>query len=81
MDVIPAKPFSVAIYLLSLIHEAIVKKLTFSAIDTAIYSIRWAHRMVSYSSPTDDPIVSVTAEAVRMLGKLMSPKRPLQLTV
>ena len=81
LDVIPAKPLSVAIYLQSLVHEAIVKKLTFSAIDPAIYSIRWVHRMLHYSSPTDDPIVSATAEAARMLGKLVSPKRPLQLDV
>ena len=73
MDLIPAKPLLVVIYLQSLIHEAIVKKLTFSAIDRAIYSIRWVHRMVRYSSPTDDPTVSATAEAARrMLGKLLS---------
>ena len=80
--VIPAKPLVVAFYLQSLIDEAIVKKLTFSAIDTAIYSIRWVHRMAGYSSPTDDPIVSATAEAARrMLGKPVSPKEPLQLDV
>ena len=81
-DVTPAKPLLVAIYLQSLIHELIVKKLTFSAIVTAIYSIRWVHPMVRYSSPTDDPILSATAEAARrMLGKPVSPKRPLQLDV
>ena len=64
--VIPAKPLVVAIYLQSLIDEAIVKKLTFSAIDTAIYSINWVHCcMAGYSSPTDDPIVSATAKAAR----------------
>ena len=73
MDLIPAKPLLVVIYLQSLIHQAIVKKLTLSSIDTAIHSIRWVHRMVPYSSPTDDPIVSATAEAARrMLGKLVS---------
>ena len=38
--------------------------------------------MVDYSSPTEDPIVSATAKAVkRMLGKPVSPKEPLQLGV
>ena len=69
MDVIPVKPLLVAVYLQNLINEAIVKNLTFSVIYTAIYSIRWVHHMAGYSSPTDDPIVSTTAEAAkRMLG-------------
>ncbi len=46
-------------------------------IETAIYSIKWAHDLASVSSPTDDSFVKLTLEGCRChLAKQKLPKEP-----
>ena len=58
VDVRPAQPFYVAIYLNRLLFVKGKK----GSISTAFYGIRWAHHMVGLDSPTDNPLVQLTYE-------------------
>ena len=51
-----------------------------SAIDSALYGIRWAHKIAGLESPTDHPTVIAAAEgARRKLSKPVQPKQPLDI--
>ena len=64
---LPAQPICVALYLRDLLQTAKSP----SPIDTAIYSIRWAHSLAGLSSTDDLPIIL-------LLAKPRQPKEPLQ---
>ena len=70
IQVLPASPLHVSLYLMSIMHVAPVM--------TAFYSIAWAHRIASLQSPTDNPLPkSVLESAKRTLSKAHKRKEPL----
>ena len=76
----PAHPLCIALYLLELTEDALQKNSGCSAIDSALYGIRWAHKIAGLASPTEHPTVIAAAEgARRKLSKPVQPKQPLDL--
>ena len=76
----PAHPLCIALYLLELTEDALQKNSGCSAIDSALYGIRWAHKIAGLESPTEHPTVIAAAEgARRKLSKPVQPKQPLDL--
>ena len=76
----PAGPLCIAMYLLELTGDALQKNSGCSAIDSALYGIRWAHKIEGLESPTEHPTVLAAAEgARRKLSKPVQPKQPLDL--
>ena len=76
----PARPLCIAMYLLELSEGALQKNTGCSTIDSALYGIRWAHKMAGLDSPTEHPTVIAAAEgARRKLSKPVQPKQPLDL--
>ena len=76
----PACPLCIAMYLLELTEAALQKNTGCSAIDSALYGIRWAHKIAGLESPTEHPTVIAAAEgARRKLSKPVQPKQPLDL--
>ncbi|CAH3184252.1 unnamed protein product, partial [Porites lobata] len=59
----PAKTEHVALYLQHLIDTTHSQ----SAVDSAIYSIQWAHTMAAFPSPTNSPIIHAIREAAKRL--------------
>ena len=49
----PAHPLCIALYLLELTEDALQKNSGCSAIDSALYGIRWAHKIAGLESPTE----------------------------
>ena len=58
----PAHPLCIALYLLELTEDALQKNSGCSAIDSALYGIRWAHKIAGLESPTEHPTVIAAAE-------------------
>lgn len=77
----PACPLCIAMYLLELTEDALQKNTGCSAIDSALYGIRWAHKIAGLESPTEHPTVIAAAEGARLrkLSKPVQPKQPLDL--
>ena len=51
-----------------------------AVIATAVYSIRWGHKLAGLASPVDHPIVTSAAEgARRRLARTVQPKEPIRL--
>ena len=76
----PASPLCIAMYLLELTEDTLQKNVGCSAIDSALYGIRWARKMAGLESPTMHPTVVAAAEgAERKLSKPVQPKQPLDL--
>ena len=76
----PAHPLCIALYLLQLTEDAFQKNIGCSAIYSALYGIRWAHKIAGLESPTEHPTVIAAAEgARRKLSKPVQPKQPLDL--
>lgn len=74
VDILPAKPFYVAIYLSSLVQTC----RTVSPITSAFYSLQWAHNLVGFPSPTDSVIVKNVHEgAKRRLAVPTNKKDPI----
>ncbi|CAH3103488.1 unnamed protein product [Porites lobata] len=61
----PAHPLCIALYLLELTEDALQKNSGCSAIDSALYGIRWAHKIAGLASPTEHPTVIAAAEGAR----------------
>ena len=67
---IPAKPQHVVLFLMEMFLSCIEKGTGSSALESALYAIRWAHRTAGLNSPTDHPVVQSTPEGVKtMLGR------------
>ena len=75
---IPAQPLSVALYLTHLVNRATFQNQSIRAVETAVYSIRWGHRMAGLPSPTNHSTVTGVLEGARWkLAKPVRPKEPL----
>ena len=62
---LPVKPVHVAIYL----QHVLESTNSFNSVDTAFYTIKWAHEIAGMVSPTDNQEVSRVREAAkRILG-------------
>ena len=73
VNVLPASPLHVAIYLLSIMQTSN----TTAPVTTAFYSLAWAHRIASVPSPTDNSLPkSVLEAAKRTLNKAHNRKEP-----
>ena len=57
----PARPLCSAMYLLQLTEDALQRNTGCSAIDSALYGIRWAHKIAGLQSPTGHPTVIAAA--------------------
>ncbi|KXJ10028.1 Integrase/recombinase xerD-like [Exaiptasia diaphana] len=81
VSVIPAEPIHIALYLTELAYSAKEKGTGVSGLDTAVYSLAWAHRLAGLQTcPTDHPLVKGTLEgAKRMLARPLNRKEPLTL--
>ncbi|XP_070579968.1 integrase/recombinase xerD homolog [Ptychodera flava] len=74
----PANPIHIAVYLRSLLDGA----KTTAPLETAVYSIRWAHTLSGTESPTAHPLVQSTLEGCRrILAKPKSPKDPVNFEI
>ena len=74
LDIFPAKPFYVAIYLSSLVQTS----RTVSPIASAFYSLQWAHNLIGKPSPTESLIVKNVFEgAKRRLATPTEKKEPI----
>lgn len=63
--VLPADPLHVTLFLQYLVETS----KSASAINSAFYSINWAHRMSGFPSPTDHPFVALARDgAIRILS-------------
>ena len=77
---IPANPLHVALFLTEMFLSCVEKSAGSSALESAVYVIRWAHRTAGLNSPTDHPVVQSTLEgAKRKLGRPVNPKEPISL--
>ena len=79
--VFPAHPLHVSLYLTHLCREAECKRTSVAVLESAMYSIRWAHQLAGLvECPTDHPFVKSTLEgARRRLARPVQPKDPLRL--
>ena len=76
----PSRPLHIALYLLELTEVAFQKNSGCSAIDSALYGIRWGHKVAGLESPTQHPTVIAAADgAKRKLSRPVQPKQPLAL--
>ena len=74
IDVFPAKPFQVALYLSYLVKTA----KTSAPIEEAVNSLSWAHTLAVVEDPTDHPLVKqVVAGAKRILAHKTCKKEPI----
>ena len=65
-QVLPAKPFQVALYLSFLIHSA----RTSSPVEEAVNALSWAHQLAVVEDPTEHSLVrQVLAAAKRILAQ------------
>ena len=70
----PAHPLCIALYLLQLTEDALQRNISCSAIDSALYGIRWAHKIAGLESPMEHPTVIAAAEgATRKLALPIQP--------
>ena len=53
----PAKPPHVALFPTEMFLSRVEKGAGSSALESAVYAIRWAHRTAGLNSPTDHPVV------------------------
>jgi len=74
LDIFPVRPTHLALYIQHLSRSSA----SISPIDTAIYSVRWAHVLADLPSPTESFIVKSAVEGFRRkLAKPKSPKDPI----
>ena len=73
----PAHPLCFALYLLQFTEDALQRNIGYSAIDSALYGILWAHKIAGLESPT--AVIAVVEGARRKLSKPVQPKQPLDL--
>lgn len=77
-DILPAKAFTVAIYLASLIQTANSP----SPVIAAFYAIKWFHDMYGLVSPTNSKlVVNVLESAKRILSKYTFKKEPVTVEI
>ncbi|CAH3128854.1 unnamed protein product, partial [Porites lobata] len=79
LSYLPANPMHVAFYLQYVLEST----RSSSSVDTAFYSIKWAHELAGLLSPTDNPLVNRVREAAkRILGaKRCHRKEPLSIEI
>ena len=79
LSYLPANPMHVAVYLQYVLEST----RSSSSVDTAFYSIKWAHESAGLVSPTDNPLVNRVREAAkRILGaKRCHRKEPLSIEI
>ena len=77
-DILPAKAFTVAIYLVSLIQSSNSS----SSVVAAFYGIRWFHDLYGLESPTNSNlVVNVLEAAKRILSKHTIRKEPITVDI
>ena len=74
------EPLHVALHLLELTEIAEQKNTGHSTIGSALFGIRWGHKMAGVESPTQHTtVIAAAEEAKRRLSRPIQPKRPLVL--
>ena len=77
---LPAQPFTRRLIPVEVDRVCEQKNTDYSTIDSALFGIRWGHKMTGVESPTQHPTVIAAAEgAKRRLSRPIQPKRPLVL--
>ena len=60
----PARPLSVALYLLGLTEDSLQRDIGCSVIDSAPYGVSWVHKVAGLESPTGHPTVVAAAKVI-----------------
>ena len=63
---IPAKPLHVALFLTEMFLSCVERGAGSSALKSAVYATRWAHRTASLNPPTNHPLVQSTLEGTNL---------------
>ena len=75
IDILPAKPTYVALYLSHLSRISV----THSPISLGYYAISWAHKTAGFEDPTTNQLVKMVREsAIRNLGQGQNKKQPIE---
>ena len=75
---VPAKPLYVALNIMQLTSTVFQNGHGSAFIDTAVYSIRWGHKIAGLASPVDHPVVTSAAESSRRrLARPVQAKEPI----
>ena len=73
VDVLPAQPLIIALY----INDLLESSKSASVLESAFYAIQWAHKLAGFESPTFHPVVRAALEAgKRAVGKPMYSIQP-----
>ena len=73
VDVLPAEPLIVALY----INDLLESSKSASVLESAFYAIQWAHKLAGFEAPTFHPVVRAALEAgKRAVGKPMYSIQP-----
>ena len=66
VDVLPAQPLIIALY----INDLLESSKSVSVLESAFYAFQWAHKLACFESPTFHPVVRAALEAgKRAVGK------------
>ncbi|XP_077997417.1 kalirin-like [Glandiceps talaboti] len=77
LTAIPAEPSHVSLYLTHLIQGSLTAGSTKQTVESAFYSIQWAHQIAGLPSPTEHPFVKNLVESARrLLGRPVIKKQP-----
>ena len=79
VQVIPAKPLHIALFISELVKNSVKNDTGISPIECVVYSIRWGHNLAGIEEcPTSHPLVKSSLEgARRKLARPVQPKEPL----
>ena len=83
VQVIPAKPLHIALFISELTAISVSNNTGISPIESVVYSIKWGHSLAGIvECPTSHPLVESSLEgARRKLARPVQPKEPLSLDV
>ena len=74
---VPAEPLYVALNIMQLTSTVFQNGHGSAVIDTAVYSIRWGHKIAGLASPVEHPVVTSAAEGSRRLARPVQAKEPI----
>ena len=72
VDLCPREPFYVASFLKNILFTS--GTFQKGSVITAFYRIRWAHHVIGFDSPTDNPFAQLAFEGCQRLCKLETTK-------
>ena len=78
VQVIPAKPLHIALFISELAVISVRNNTGISSIESVLYGIKWGHSLAGIvECPTSHPLVKSSLEGARRLARPVQPKEPL----